>query len=252
MRSRTPPDAIVLRIVAGPDAGRAIAPGPDALVLGRAPGRGRIDDPALEAHHLLVRTRARQVVQLAGRVPARIDGSAAGRGTAIHDGSVLEIGSSRLVVASVDDAPTAVDRGGRRVVLGVGPRSGAHCRIEDATSRTPVAIDLVATRRLLITGPSAAGLVRSLAAQLPPGRLDVCPEPRALLSSPRRGALTVAVDPDPETGWPGGELPPDAAIVGVGATWAATLITPIGCGASAVRRFHAAGRALSAGPAARR
>ena len=46
---------------------------------------------------------------------------------------------------------------------------------------------------------------------------------------------------DPETGWPGLELPTDAAMISVGATWQAVLMRPSPDGSISLQRFHAAG-----------
>ena len=113
---------VVLHIQAGPDAGRSIDCADDPIVVGRASGRGRIEDPSLEVHHLLVHPTQRTVVQLTGRLPACVNGRPIGHGATLDAGSVIEVGATRLLVASgrdcEDPGPPSVTSG--VIVLGVG------------------------------------------------------------------------------------------------------------------------------------
>jgi hypothetical protein len=256
-RARDPTGPIRLRVDAGPDAGRTLRVDGDSVVLGRARGPGRIADPCLEAHHLLVHTSGRRAVQLAGRISARVDGSPIGRGATIRGGSVIEIGSTRIAVVSTADDPVGRRVAAGEVVLGVGrrdhdvDRTATGCEvlsfaevaaIERSRELAPISIDLRTTRRLLVTGPSADGLVRSIIGQDTHDQVVVTHRADDLRSRPRRGRVLIVIDPDPDVGWPGDEPPPDGAVISVGASWEATLWSPTPDGAWAVVRFHAAGR----------
>jgi hypothetical protein len=99
-----------IELTAGPDAGRHVELAAGTHLLGRAPHCDlRIDDPALEAHHLLIDVSEDGVVgvtQLAGRAPVVLDGLCYdGRATV---GRIVEIGESRLELvteAPVEDVP---------------------------------------------------------------------------------------------------------------------------------------------------
>ena len=234
-------ERVVLHIEAGPDAGRSIDCVDDPIVVGRAQGRGRIEDPSLEVHHLLVHSTQRTVVQLTGRVPACVDGRHIGQGATLDAGSVIEVGATRLLVASGRDSefPGRPSVTSGVIVLGVGPIIAPPERVDPsdrcsfvalAAARrsgrvAPITIDPATVRRVLVTGPVADGVARSI------------------LERAADHELVVAVDPDPDAAWPGGDLPSDGAILSVGATWRATLTLPVADGSSWVRRFHAAGTA---------
>jgi hypothetical protein len=99
-----------IELTAGPDAGRHVELAAGTHLLGRAPHcELRIDDPALEAHHLLIDVSEGGVVgvtQLAGRAPVVLDGLCSdGRATV---GRIVEIGESRLELvteAAVEEVP---------------------------------------------------------------------------------------------------------------------------------------------------
>ena len=91
-----------IELIAGPDAGRSVELASGAYLVGRATHCAlRIDDPALEAHHVLIRIgydRAVEVTQLSGRAPIAVDGTCADGPTRV--GRVVEVGDSRLELAS--------------------------------------------------------------------------------------------------------------------------------------------------------
>ncbi len=88
----------------GPDAGDSHHLAEGRHLVGRAHTAGvRCDDPALLPHHVVLEVRPDGSLcaeQLAGRVPVRhADGRSLREGAAdLHDGSVLEVGSSLLMV----------------------------------------------------------------------------------------------------------------------------------------------------------
>jgi hypothetical protein len=218
------PPGIALRIDAGPDAGRTVPVASDSIVLGRASGLGRIEDPFLEAHHLLISSRGCEVIQLAGRIAVRVDGDPIDRRATLRVGSVIEAGSTRIAVVSTADEPIhpRVDTGA--VVLGVGRRHPAVAHavgdVREASftelaadqrvrEMSPISVDLRTVRRLLVTGPSAAGLVRSIIHQgARRHRIVVTDRVAALGTRPRRGRVIIVIDPDPDADWPDDELPP--------------------------------------------
>lgn len=257
----------LLRLETGPDSGRAIPIDRGQLVLGRAPGPGRIDDRAIDAHHVLIRRDGRSITatQLAGRVPIRIDGEVPGVGAELGIGSVLELGATCAVVADrttddPSDDPSEDPADGEVVVLGVGidsreredrPEVGswsfAELALEERErSAAAVTLDLAEVRRLLVTGPAAPGLVRAIVAQTKRRRVLASTRRGALRSLPPPGRLVVVEDAEhvgPETGWPGDELPADAAVISVGATWHALLLRQRAVdGAIEAVRFRASGR----------
>lgn len=246
---------MTLRLDAGPDAARFVTIDRRGTVLGRAPGPGRIDDPWLEPHHLVVRQDGPvvAVTQLCGRAPVRVDGELVVGPTPVGAGAVIELGATRAVVT--EPAPSAgVDtETARAVVLGVGFDATSRvigtddpawfveqARLERSRAFGDVVLDLDVVARVLVTGPSALGVVRSIVAQstvrvVVTARLDALRWP----ASGRQ--ILVAHAPDPETAWPGDELPEDAAVISVGATWRAVLHHRRGADTNVVR-FHAAGR----------
>ncbi len=99
----------VLDIVAGPDAGRAVALEPGRHLVGRASScRIAIDDPSVESHHAVVDVPVagppQLVAQLAGRQPIRVDGHPACRAIPIPIpipmpiGVAIEVGDSLVMV----------------------------------------------------------------------------------------------------------------------------------------------------------
>lgn len=97
-------DLPVLRCVAGPDAGKALALTPGRHVIGRARDTAwRLDDPLIEPYAAMVDVdRSGQVTftQLAGRAPVAVDGIHVCAPTVIGEGSVIDIGSSLLDVVT--------------------------------------------------------------------------------------------------------------------------------------------------------
>ena len=249
---RSPP--LVLRLDAGPDARRTIAIA-GSVVLGRAAGPGRIVDPFLEPHHLLLRTSDRRVVQLSGRAPARVDGVVVGSGAAIRIGSVIEVGATRIVIAEPGSAAgTPHQPPPGTVVLGIGIRRhdpdavslACHsfarlAAIEHERHMGAITLDLDAIRRILVTGPSADGLIRSLVAQADRHRIHVADRTASIGARPPSGRVVVVADPDPDAAWPGDEIPSDGAVVSVGVSWEAVLMLRSPDGSSRVQRFRAAG-----------
>ena len=242
--------SLALRLEAGPDTGRSIRVPPGGIILGRAAGPGRIVDPALEAHHLSVRVveGSLELVQLAGRVPARIDGMPVGRVATARIGSTIDLGRTRVVVRD-----RTADRRHRAIVLGIGAQPAdentlavlpfdRQAAIGRATQDVPIALDTSGVRRLLIVGPSAEALVRSVVAQAKTLRVccRVVDGVDVLVAASLRGALMIASDPDPEAGWPG-ELPDDVLTVYVGVSWRAVATRRGPEGAAVIHRFHAAG-----------
>jgi hypothetical protein len=102
-----------IALTAGPDAGRYVELAAGAHLLGRAPVCAlRVDDAAVEAHHILVDVGgdgAVEVTQLAGRAPVIVDGECADGRTAVR--RVVEVGDSRLELksqpAETDPPPAA-------------------------------------------------------------------------------------------------------------------------------------------------
>ena len=100
-----------IELTAGPDAGRHVELAAGSHLLGRARHCSlRVDDPALEAHHLVIDIGddgSVEVAQLAGRAPVMVDGNCAeGRAAAAR---VVEVGDSRLELgrdASPIDPPS--------------------------------------------------------------------------------------------------------------------------------------------------
>lgn len=92
-------DAMMVDVVAGPDAGRSIALVPGRYLVGRAPGPCRIADPLMEPHHAILQIDHAgpcRVVQLTGRTTLRVDGHLVdGVATVVR---TIELGSSRLSV----------------------------------------------------------------------------------------------------------------------------------------------------------
>jgi hypothetical protein len=249
---------IGLRLDAGPDACRTITVDDRPLVLGRAGGAGHIADPLLEAHHLLVDPARQTVVQLAGRASARVDGNPIGGGAALTLGSVIEVGASRIVVtvpSTVDDphrlgAGRAEGRAHLLLGLGVPDDRSDETLVVDSfveqarrdrdRSPAPITIDLRVIRRVLVVGPPAEQLVHVLAGRIADRRVTVTDAPDALTARVRRHHVVLAHVPDPEAEWPG-ELPCDAAVVGLGATWQATVMRRSPDGSTSIQRFHASG-----------
>lgn len=226
------------RIDAGPDAWRFVRCG-TGIVVGRACGPGRIDDPLLEAHHLLVGPAGSgglDVVQLAGRVPARANGEPVAAGVSVGVGGVIEVGATRLVAVLADRAVPVVRRSRPVVVLGVGPRSPFDAAV------VPVTVDLGRIDRLVVTGAPADALVRSVAEQATRvGRTVVVVSEPPSREHRRRGPLLLIRCDDVPI-----DEPVDGPVVRVGSDWRATLLVPGSAGSTAVRRFHAAGRAAVA------
>jgi DNA segregation ATPase FtsK/SpoIIIE, S-DNA-T family len=88
---------------AGPSAGMATFLTPGRHVVGRA-GSARVvvADPSVEPHHAALDVGADggvEVVQLAGRVPCRVDGEPASGRAEVPDGGVVVVGASRLRVS---------------------------------------------------------------------------------------------------------------------------------------------------------
>lgn len=253
---------IALRLDAGPDSQRTIMAAAEPIVLGRAAGRGRIDDPTLEAHHVVVDPSRHIAVQLTGRIPARVDGLPVGNGRAIATGSVIEMGASRIVVrppaeSVVPERTTPPSRDGR-LVLGVGLRHDDAGRDANSFSMvrrvgrgheaavSTIALDVGEARRILVVGSPAERFVHTLAARaasLGVQRVTITSRPGALWGRSRHGQLVIAHDPDPEVDWPGHELPADGVVISVGSSWRATLSKRAPDGSTTVQRFHAAGRA---------
>ena len=101
--------SIVIRSVAGPDAGWAVRLTAGVHWLGRVPGGIEVHDPAIEAHHALVRIDERGragVLQTSGRVPVRIDGEPVAGWVRVPTGATLEVGHSLLQVGSTVALPT--------------------------------------------------------------------------------------------------------------------------------------------------
>lgn len=258
---------IALRLDAGPDSQRTIRASAEPIVLGRAAGPGRIDDATLEAHHAVVDPRRRVVVQLTGRIPARVDGLPVGNGRAIVAGSVIEMGASRIVIQpwAESTAPERTNPPNRDglLVLGVGvPHDDGAGRDASPVSMvrrgerghevavSTIGLDVGEARRILVVGPPAERLAHTLAARaasLGVHRVTVTSRPAALWSRSRHGPLVIAHDPDPEVDWTGHELPVDGVVISVGSSWRATLSRRAADGSTTVQRFHAAGRA-DAGP----
>lgn len=275
MNNDTSPDTVCddpilwLRLDAGPDAGRTITLPGRPLVVGRSHGIGHIADPFIEAHHLLIDPTRRTVMQLSGRVPTRVDGNPIGAAATISDGSVIEVGASRIIVATIKShtissvnrfsAGTGRESGGV-VELGVGIRRDHEpvssssfvdqAQYERTRTTTPITLDLHETRRVLVVGPSAETFVRALAARSAGRRVIVSRRLDLLRTRPRRHVVFVHAT-DPETGWPSRELPGDAAVVSVGASWQGVLMRRSPDGSMSLQRFHAAGLSSAHGPEGR-
>ena len=248
--SGVPP--VRLRLDAGPDAGRTIALPGGPIVVGRLHGTGRVADPSLEAHHLLVDATRRTVVQLSGRAPVFVDGKPVGRVAAISDGSVIELGASRIVVVRTTPTTTraAAQCGGGLLLLGVGVRRDHQmvgsssfvdqARDERTRTTTSITLDLHETRRILVVGSTAESFAGALAARskgpaIVADRLDL------LRRRSRRRRLVIVHVADPETDWPGREMPNDAAVISIGVSWQAVLMRRAPDGSISLQRFHAAG-----------
>ena len=255
-----------LRLDAGPDAGRTITFPEGQVVVGRSPGPGHIADPFLEAHHLLVDPTRRTVLQLSGRVPVRVDGNPVATVAPVSDGSVIEMGASRIVVITAASPATtppnattaAVRRGEQAMALGVGVHGGQQrtgpisfadqARDARTLTATTIALEMPATRRILVVGPPAEMFARALAARSGCRPVTVSGQVSLLQTPPWRRRIVIVHAADPETGWPGLELPPDAAMISVGATWQAVLMRPSPDGSISLQRFHAAGHPGGADP----
>lgn len=247
---------LAIRLDAGPDAGRSIGvDGPD-LVIGRCGGPGRIADPSLEVHHLLVRRDGpvAALTQLAGRTPARVDGEPLVGAVAVGSGSVVELGASRAVL--IEDPMSDPPNPTSRIELGVGDLGDGDLGdvddpdasfVEQAAARrgrspTTVTLDLGTTRRLLVAGPAAPGLVRSIVAQAWGASIAIDVRLASLHDRPAGRHVVIVHRPELDAAWPGRELPVDGVVINVGATWAAVMARPHDDGTTSLVRFHAAGR----------
>ena len=108
-----PAAQVVVVIEAGPSAGGSHPLGAGTHVVGRAASASiPIDDPLLEPHHALLHLApdgAVHVVQLAGRVPARVAGEPIAGRTALAPDATVVLGASRLRVRTGPTlAPTLV------------------------------------------------------------------------------------------------------------------------------------------------
>jgi hypothetical protein len=99
--------ALTLDLVAGPDAGRRVVLDHGRHLVGRAPWCSlAIEDPAVEAHHLLLAVAEDggiALLQLAGRVAALVDGEPAFAGAWRRAERSIEVGDSRLELAGTGD-----------------------------------------------------------------------------------------------------------------------------------------------------
>lgn len=104
-----------VEVLSGPAVGPPHHLGPGSHVVGRAAGADvRLEDPTVEAHHLVVDVdgagRAR-VVQITGRCPALVGDRPLDGHAVLHPGQELAIGTTRLRVVSEDpDESTAAVR----------------------------------------------------------------------------------------------------------------------------------------------
>ena len=232
MEHRDPAGAIRLCLVAGPDAGRTIVVRDRPLTIGRADGPGHVADPALEAHHLLFDPLRRTVLQLTGRIPARIDGTPIGRRRTVRRGAVVELGASRITVDGRPPPPPSPTA----LVLGVGEPLGR------GRPAAPVTVDASVVRRVLVAGPSATALAAALAARAARREpVSLTADSCALRTRPVGGCFVIAHVPDPDAEWPAHELPSDAVVVSVGASWRASIVGRAPSGGLVLQRFHAAG-----------
>ncbi len=102
--SAVPADVVVTVVCeGGPGAGTATSLAPGRHVVGRAAtAHVVVTDPSLEPHHTLLDVGPAgevAVVQLAGRVPCRVDGEPVHGRTEVPDGGVVVVGASRLRIA---------------------------------------------------------------------------------------------------------------------------------------------------------
>lgn len=246
------PALVELRLDAGPDAGRTIRLQGRPIVLGRALGPGRIDDPLMEAHHLVIDPVDLTLTQLSGRSTARVDGVPIASTAAIGSGSVIEIGASRLTVspATTTSISVTTTTGTRcsslvdRVLLGFGrrPETAAIATFTDARrehdrSPEPVTVDARIVRRVLVAGPPAERFALALGARFP----DAAVTDRVSMLRAARDGTVVAHVADPEATWWERDLPTDAVVISIGVTWRATMLHASDDGSTAVQRFHASG-----------
>jgi len=100
-------------VIAGPSTSTWQSLSAGRHVIGRAAHASvRLDDPAIEPHHALLRIDddgRMEVVQLTGVVPIRVDGSP-WEGTAVNDDTRLTLGASVVRIRRLESAPTADDR----------------------------------------------------------------------------------------------------------------------------------------------
>jgi DNA segregation ATPase FtsK/SpoIIIE, S-DNA-T family len=105
-------DPVVVAVCeGGPGAGAATPLAPGRCIVGRAATAGVVvDDGALEPHHALLEVApdgSVELVQVAGRVPCRLDGEPLAGRSAVHDGGVVTLGASRLRVARAGAPPAS-------------------------------------------------------------------------------------------------------------------------------------------------
>lgn len=112
--SPAPPAVVVgVEVVSGPAVGPPCRLGPGSYVVGRASSaRIRLDDPTVEAHHLLVdvdptgRTRA---IQLTGRSPVLVDDRPLEGHGVLEPGQELSVGTTRLRIEPVHHHDLDID-----------------------------------------------------------------------------------------------------------------------------------------------
>jgi hypothetical protein len=179
-----------------------------------------VDDPAVEAHHLVLDTAADgrlAVMQLTGRLPVIVDGDPAGPGSAVVTRSI-EIGDSRLDVVPPSGSP---DPALAWVSLGVTVADGPARHVGLAPDPTSV-IGIVDLDR----SPSRAGAVaRSILVQVLGN--DPLAQPELVLAAPGDESLGRCT-----------------AMLEIGARWRGRW-TPDVAKPSEVVRLHVAGVASS-------
>jgi DNA segregation ATPase FtsK/SpoIIIE, S-DNA-T family len=110
-------DVPTVRVVPvwGPSIDGPVSLGPGRHVIGRGAGLAVcVDDPLVEVHHLLLgidRDGTSWVVQLAGRIPALVDGEPVDGPTPIVPGSTIDLGATRLRVVAWSEGPLPVHTG---------------------------------------------------------------------------------------------------------------------------------------------
>ena len=219
-RSRVRP--LLLTVQSGPDKGRQISLGAEALTIGRGAGEGlQLSDGAVSRHHLSVQVDpgGLRVVEVAGvnpvwtveagqRVPLKA-------GQLLAPGAALTLGNTTLVVAAEATAPPT---GGARAVeldatgvldhVGGASRLAALATLGDRLARcgslpavlraaTSWAVDALPAARALLLSPDGSDIL-SAASVGPLPDLALSPALLARVLRERRGVLLhdVLAEPD--------------------------------------------------------